>query len=275
MNDFSSELPPKVSSNPQIQSRVDTEKGDLSKILSSTGINEQGLNHVARQNVAKQIRIERAVNRAQEAEKNTMIDPLTGLYNRGWFEKEIRRQAAEHNREMKDKTAKTLWLLFIDLDHFKWVNDQYGHQTGDAILQRMRTLSVRPAEPIARYGGEEFVQIVQGTDIDGIAEIIKRHSNTMREESRNALSTRRPQAHINPADALREVTLSIGVTRYDPNEPVEDFIKRADDAVYEAKQHERNQAVLATKVGINDVTHERVRLQDTSPELMAAEPSKN
>ena len=160
--------------------------------------------------------------------KNQAIrDPLTSLYNRRYFEEEV------FNRILTAKTAKESYsVLMIDADHFKRVNDTYGHKTGDKVLIELASTAekaLRDNDIVARYGGEEFVIFLDKANAEK-AEVVA-------ERLRNSMSS-----IVVYSDEGEEVrfTVSIGVSSSDVSDNVETLIKTADEALYRAKQTGRN-----------------------------------
>ena len=159
-------------------------------------------------------------------------DSLTGLWNRRRFDDQFRCEwlRAQRNRN-------NLSLLMIDIDHFKSINDTYGHQVGDVCLQKIAkaiadTL-LRAADFSARYGGEEFVVILPDIDPPGAMIVAER--------IRNAVLDLHLENTTNPA-GLNSVTVSIGISTIVPTaaECHENMLKVADQAMYRAKQSGRN-----------------------------------
>lgn len=185
---------------------------------------------------------------AEEAIENSMIDTLTGLPNRKWMERELRMKAAHASR-----TGTSFRIVILDLDHFKWINDRYGHPVGDEILQCMRILSTRKEEPIARWGGEEFLQILEnGSNSQNIATVTTRHMNRLKELTKRVLEKYNDNPQADSQQELTEVTMSGGVVDYDPNMSIENLIKSADEALYIAKEKGRNRMVYAQSNGVNN-----------------------
>lgn len=157
-------------------------------------------------------------------------DELTGLYNR--------RHALErlHKiREMADRGAFEFVVAYLDLDHFKKVNDDYGHKVGDDVLctfARTARAQVTGRDFCARLGGEEFLIVLVKSDLD--------HAESLANALRRALS----EAKIESAPGLR-VTTSIGLARFRPGENVDALLARADAALYEAKESGRDRVVRA------------------------------
>jgi diguanylate cyclase len=166
------------------------------------------------------------------ARKESLIDPLTEVGNRKFFNIELQRatqDAVEKNNALS--------LLMIDIDYFKKFNDNYGHLIGDQVLRLVaRTLieNLKGRDIIARYGGEEFVIMLPQTyAVDAV-----RVGNHLRA----ALGSKQIKRK-NSTETLGQITISIGVTEYFPGEPLNGFIDRADAALYEAKRAGRNRVV--------------------------------
>lgn len=162
-----------------------------------------------------------------ELKRQAATDPLTRLYNRRFFFSE-----ADYLLELGKKGNTPLTMMVIDIDHFKQVNDTYGHATGDKVIikiaQALKKYS-RSKDLIARFGGEEFVMLLPETGLDeaiGCAERIRMAI----EEIRTAT-----------ADSEIRCTISIGVATIDAgHETIESALHRADKALYEAKNSGRN-----------------------------------
>ena len=126
--------------------------------------------------------------------------------------------------------------LFIDLDHFKSVNDKYGHQAGDSVLKQAATIFndiMRTSDILARFGGEEFVILLTNTSLQTAYEIAERIRNIIASNN----------FKISPSTSLN-ITLSIGIAVLDTNNLIttsQQLIKAADKAVYAAKINGRNQ----------------------------------
>lgn len=150
-------------------------------------------------------------------------DSLTGLFNREAFmdilKKEIARSERSHSH---------LCLLMFDIDHFKKVNDNYGHLTGDRVLMRMGKVlpdQLRRGDVVARYGGEEFIAMVPDTDMG--------HAKKLAEKLRKRIED------LNFKD-LPRITVSIGCACLRHGEPASSLIERSDNALYDAKRQGRN-----------------------------------
>lgn len=164
-------------------------------------------------------------------EENAKVDALTGLHNRRWLEdmytREINRSNAGNFR---------LSAFMMDIDHFKTVNDTYGHLAGDQVLiavSKAITNCLRPSDMPVRYGGEEFSVFLPGTSTENarvIAERLRQSVERMKVEL--------PDGQTIP------VTISIGFTERQDGDTVRSIIERADQALYNAKQNGRNRACL-------------------------------
>lgn len=156
------------------------------------------------------------------------IDELTGLYNRRWLRSILERQMT---RSLFSNTP--LALLVIDVDHFKQVNDTFGHNVGDLVLQgvaRLMMNSVRPTDLVTRYGGEEFLIVLPGSDLAGARIVAERVRGGIAAATMVA-----PEVMDLPG-----VTVSIGAAEMREEEAMDDFIGRADAALYQAKHNGRN-----------------------------------
>jgi diguanylate cyclase (GGDEF)-like protein/PAS domain S-box-containing protein len=155
-------------------------------------------------------------------------DPLTGAFNRREFTAVADREALRAQRYHHP-----LSILMLDLDHFKKLNDTYGHAAGDKALQRFTTLccnALRNADIFGRWGGEEFVALLPETPAAGAAIIAER----LREMVADTV--------INFNDHKINFTVSIGIAQYrDGETSVDEPLSRADAAVYDAKKAGRNQ----------------------------------
>lgn len=167
----------------------------------------------------------------QQLEEMAHTDMLTGLYSRRYFMERLE-QELNRTRRLQQPIA----LLILDVDHFKQVNDTWGHQAGDRVLvglgQMMRA-SCRNYDVPGRYGGEEFCLLLPGADT----------ANAMRiaEKLREQIVSR---VEIPDSDG-KTITVSIGVAVYREGQRNEDWLKAADQALYKAKRAGRNRCVHA------------------------------
>lgn len=167
-------------------------------------------------------------------EKISFTDALTGLYNRRYFV-----QVARQQMQMSIRTKHPLCILIADVDHFKSINDTYGHLIGDEALKHAANMvrgSVRESDICARFGGEEFIVLLNNTSLENGA--------VLAEKMRAALEKTPCKTE---ADTLR-MTISIGVSEIKPEEGgVNDAINFADRALYDAKSSGRNKVCTEKK----------------------------
>ena len=158
-------------------------------------------------------------------------DPLTGLFNRLTLRDCLLEAIGKHVLKTRPTT-----LLAIDIDHFKQVNDKYGHDIGDQVLVKLADIiktKLRADDYAFRTGGEEFLVLLNNTGIKDAHPIAER----LRREIENALILPDEQA----------ITISVGGAQYLPDETWADWMKRADNNLYEAKRRGRNRVTLASK----------------------------
>ena len=159
-------------------------------------------------------------------------DPLTGLYNRRHMEASLER---ERHRAVREGTS--LGIIMADIDHFKNINDQFGHDAGDLILQALGEFlsdNVRGEDIACRYGGEEFLLILAGAPRESV---IKRA-----EDMRIRISN----LGVDLSGHITHFTVSMGVAMLEPDEEdVRQVVTRADRALYSAKKQGRNRVVMA------------------------------
>lgn len=155
-------------------------------------------------------------------------DPLTGIHNRRKLNEMLVLEQARCTRYRVPFT-----LILFDIDHFKHVNDTYGHPVGDAVLQELATLvgaNIRPGDLFARWGGEEFVVLASNCSLSGV--------RLFAEKLRHLIDTQ-----VFPT--VGHVTCSFGVAEFQPGESPEAFLSRLDEGLYRAKQLGRNRVEYA------------------------------
>lgn len=174
-----------------------------------------------------------AVNKALQLEARDLAnqahtDPLTGALNRQGL-----REVLMKRLHAAGRVDEEMAVVFMDVDHFKRINDQYGHDAGDEVLRRFAAVilgEVRASDKLVRWGGEEFLLLCPETDVP--------HAVTMLDKLRAALANQE-WPHGLP------VTSSFGVTSLKPDEDIGAAIKRADGALYLAKANGRNRVEIA------------------------------
>jgi diguanylate cyclase (GGDEF)-like protein len=183
--------------------------------------------------------LENAVNRARLM-RSGFTDVLTGWHNRRYLQVRLTEELARARRDQS-----SLVCLMLDLDHFKLVNDTYGHAAGDEVLRELAhrvELQVRASDVAARYGGEEFVVLMPHTDV--------RSGQLLAERIRQAVSA---TPVVFDDDREVAITASIGIAVALPGKDEKDLktlgdslIARADVALYRAKAAGRNRIEIAT-----------------------------
>jgi diguanylate cyclase (GGDEF)-like protein len=156
-------------------------------------------------------------------EEMIITDFLTKIFNRQKVEKDINVEVSRYTRYKRP-----LSIILLDIDKFKSINDTYGHNAGDSVLINLASIiktNVRKIDLPGRWGGEEFMILCPETDIHGAV--------TLAENLRQKI-----EAHTFEID--RKVTSSFGVAQFKEGELAKDFIRRADDALYLAKENGRN-----------------------------------
>ncbi len=166
----------------------------------------------------------------EEIYRLTITDGLTGIHNKRYFMELLDREVARARRR-----GRSLWVAMLDIDHFKTLNDTYGHVIGDHILQQMAQLmaaEVRVEESVARYGGEEFVFMFPEAESAEVKRVCER-IRTQVEEYDFVCDGERHQ-----------LTVSLGASSMRPGQTVKDLIRAADEQLYRAKQEGRNRTYV-------------------------------
>jgi diguanylate cyclase (GGDEF)-like protein len=191
------------------------------------------LNGNLEQNVKQRIQALECENNELKLEKEalakmSMTDPLTGLYNRVKVE-----ETFLYEQKQSIRHADPLSIILMDLDHFKLVNDSYGHNTGDIFLKEIATLLkelFRSSDVIARWGGEEFLIILPKTNLNTAQELALKLKDRVQETEFTDIGKR---------------TSSCGVATLLQNESLASVVQRADSALYLAKDNGRNRIEVA------------------------------
>jgi len=171
--------------------------------------------------------LRRAMVRIEEL---AITDELTGLYNRRYLLRTLEKQRALANRE-----GLPFVLAFVDIDHFKQINDQHGHRIGDQVLvelAQLLRLSVREVDLAARYGGEEFVLLLSGMTLATAENALNRIRIAVMEE------------HF--SESSLPLTVSVGVAQYHAGQDGDELLHRAERLLYEAKRAGRNRVRTET-----------------------------
>ncbi len=180
-----------------------------------------------------------------ELERMTVTDPLTGLHNRRYFEKLMEQEVAISSRHTESAQSS---IILVDIDAFKQLNDQYGHDVGDGIIRdvaRILQHRIRRTDAICRIGGDEFFVLCRHTDKPQVMQIA--------EDLRQSIA-RQP---LVSANCILPVTVSLGaatLSRDSGTGSVDDLFRRADRALYHSKRQGRNRATHFLDLGENENT---------------------
>ncbi|MCB1961255.1 MAG: diguanylate cyclase [Rhodocyclaceae bacterium] len=213
-----------------------TDSANLQQIAQSllqAAVSASESNAALKQNLAaadqeaKQLRDELERHR-----RETLTDPLTGLFNRRGMESEMARLFSDQDI---DSTS----MLVLDIDHFKRINDTYGHAVGDVVIRKvaetLKGLIPDRAVPV-RFGGEEFAVLLAGSSPD--------HAQTLAEKIRATIE-RLKLVRRHDQLAISQFTISIGVAMRTLSDDIDALFERADKALYEAKTSGRNRVIMA------------------------------
>jgi diguanylate cyclase (GGDEF)-like protein/PAS domain S-box-containing protein len=168
--------------------------------------------------------------RLQELERLAMKDGLTGLANRRYMENELSSRVDESRRY-----GVPFGVLFMDIDHFKEINDRYGHDAGDDVLRTVASTleeCARSFDVVGRWGGEEFVALVRNVDIEALGRIGERYRSLVA----------RTLAHT--AAGTIQATVSVGGTLLAERDSMDDVLGRADALMYRSKEEGRNRVTV-------------------------------
>ncbi|MDJ0556313.1 MAG: PAS domain S-box protein [Microcoleaceae cyanobacterium MO_207.B10] len=210
--------------------------GGILGLLQLTAMTPEGLSEAKQQlagTVAENLALALANLELRETLKNQSIrDPLTGLYNRRYLEEFL-----EQEIHRAQRSQDSVGVIMMDIDHFKRFNDTFGHDAGDLVLKQVgKTLlnAVRKSDVACRYGGEELTLILPGASL--------KETHKRAEEIRLAIK----QLHLRYRNTiLPQITSSLGVTCYPQHgNTINEIIRAGDAALYEAKNHGRDQTVV-------------------------------
>ena len=186
----------------------------------------------------------------QKLEAISKTDELTGLPNRRDMNETVGNEV-----ERARRTQKPFCFIFMDIDHFKKINDTYGHACGDVVLksvaQTIRGL-LRKYDVFARYGGEEFLTLLPETDLAGATIVAERFRKKI-----EAMS-------VQYADITIKVTITLGVSKFDPRLGAERSIQLADKALYQGKEGGRNQVIVWQPEWVTEADYEAA---ETNPHV--------
>jgi diguanylate cyclase len=214
---------------PLLNERVDGVLRDTRKIQGS-------ITTLTHRLEASQSEIARLRDELVRVREEALIDGLTGLLNRKAFDERIDAALSQ-----PPQSAVGPCLVMIDIDHFKEVNDSFGHVFGDRVIRTIGELlkaTVKGQDVVARYGGEEFALLLPETPLPG--------ARVVAERLREAVARSRIR-RLNSEESVGSITISVGVASYRPGESVATFIDRADAALYLSKTEGRNRVSVAAE----------------------------
>ncbi len=231
----------------------------LTRLSKGHAALDETIRSIANTRQQQAMELEETRHELSKKKEEITIDKLTGLKNKAWFEEELVRKMQEAQKMGVDSN---LWLVYIDLDKFKFVNSAFGHPVGDQVLQVLGKIA-SPQDHLARIGGEEFGLLIDlnkvasedpdATDEAKLRAQLSKYSYAYRQGTEEILSELKPGSHIdgdtNIEDIPRHVTLSFGVTRYHNQEEPKGFMARASSAVLKAKNSGRDRAYVSIPNG--------------------------
>jgi diguanylate cyclase len=222
----------------QLKDTVKSQLGNIRQVIDHYQQTDHAQQHLAEQLATlgakiKTMEVEAEKNRTslERHRQKALHDPLTELPNREAYNE---RASAEVQRWQR--YGRPLTIAIFDIDHFKRINDSYGHQAGDRVIKvigRSIAKRLREVDFFCRYGGEEFVALMPETDSETALGVL--------EKVRDAIAN----AAFNYKDQPMSITLSVGLTEFKTNDVLETAFERADQALYNAKSTGRNRCHLA------------------------------
>lgn len=178
------------------------------------------------------VRLDAATGELREAQRDSQTDGLTGLFNRRAFDLQL-----ERSIRLRDDFSQLSTLVVFDADHFKHINDDFGHPAGDVVLRKLADTLVRAfprrGDFVGRYGGEEFVVVLADVPLSAAVQLTERCLASIRD------------LRVEHGGSVIRVTVSAGVAQLAPRETAVSWIARADTALYGAKQAGRDRVVCA------------------------------
>jgi two-component system cell cycle response regulator len=200
--------------------------------LSKNNLSQEKLVNTIDAALDKWTQLRQARADREELERLANFDPLTGLYNRQAILGKLRELINRAKRYKEDFS-----LSMLDIDHFKKVNDRYGHLTGDEVLEKIAALihrNIRDTDIAGRYGGEEFIIILPLADLSSAMVVTERVRNIIENAEMK-----------DSAGNVFVITVSQGLSSWEQGEDAYSLISRADEALYKAKENGRNRVEIS------------------------------
>ena len=207
--------------------------------LPKGSLSQEKLQNIIDVALDKWTRLQQAMADKEKLEILATFDSLTGLYNRRAILGKLHELINLANRYKEDFS-----LSMLDIDHFKRVNDRYGHLTGDEVLEKIATLirrNIRDTDIVGRYGGEEFIIILPKTNLSS-AWVVAERIRTIIEKTEMKDS----------AGNVFAITVSQGLAGWERDEDATSLISRADEALYKAKEKGRNRVQILLGPSLRD-----------------------
>lgn len=215
-----------------LSTESDRNSDAVSAVVADTRQMRDAMQSLQERLAANQREIDQLRDEVHRARRDAVVDPLTSLANRRGFD-----EAMAQCLSIGIDSAGGIWLLALDIDHFKQVNDTWGHGFGDQVLRAVAQLIkalVPPEATVARIGGEEFAVLLPASD--------RQQAMALAEQIRQRVSAARIRRH-GSGETLARVTLSVGVTCRAEAEAAQAFVERADQALYASKQGGRDRVI--------------------------------
>lgn len=218
-----------------LKQELDTDKlgALISNMVGDTDKMRGSMQNLQSELAASKQQVDKLHQELQSARGEAMTDPLTELLNRRGFETRAKQIYAD-----QATLDKGLCLLMVDIDHFKKVNDTYGHLFGDKVIRAIAATlksKVRGEDSVARLGGEEFAVMLPATDISG--------ARTVAENIRQSIE-RGKIRRLDTQEQIGGITISVGIAAYTSGVKVADLLDQADKALYVSKQTGRNKTTV-------------------------------
>jgi two-component system cell cycle response regulator len=207
--------------------------------LSKNNLSQEKLRNTIDVALDKWTRLQQAMADKEKLEKLANFDSLTGLYNRRAILGKLRELISRANRYKEDFS-----LVMLDIDHFKKVNDSYGHLTGDEVLEKVAALirqNIRDTDIAGRYGGEEYIIILPHTNLSSAWVIAERIRSIIEKAEMK-----------DPAGNVFAVTVSQGLSNWERYEDADSLISCTDEALYKAKEKGRNRVQILLGPSLRD-----------------------